>query len=614
MKRTLRFLRDYRYFSLALVALLISWVFQASGQHHIVKWILTIVASLELLPMLWIMWQDFRSGDYGLNILAPASIITAIVLNQYWTAIVIVLMFTGGKAIEKYAKARAKNELNILTKRIPKKAQVIHKGKVSEVKVSDLHIGEKIVLKTGQVVPIDSIIIDGSAQFDESAVTGESAPQAKQINDQVVSGAVILDGQITIKAVAEPDESHYQQIIKLVRGASAQKAPFVKLAIRYTLPFTFAAFAIGGTAWALTDHAIRFLDVLVVATPCPLLLAVPLSITSGMSRASRYGIIMKTGSALEKLADAETIIFNKGGTLTSGNPVVESVQAFDPYQEEDIISLAASLEQNSKHALAYAIINEAALKQIKITKSKHATEIKGRGLVATIKGKQVLVGRLSLFEDEEIVMPNHFKAKQTAHSSVYVAIDHVLAGIIYLSDEPRSESRPTVQLLNRHGLKNTYLMTGDNTASADALAKELGIAKVYADMMPADKLHVLDAITARPIVFVGHGLQDTPSMIASNVGIALGAKNTPTSASESADIIVMADNIGYVAYAYQIARRSLKIAQQSVYLGIGLDLILMLIFATGKILPVYGALVLEVLNIAVIFYALRAHSGKSVTL
>lgn len=605
MKRLIRFLKEYKLFSLALLAVIASLPLQILGYHLIAAWVLGAVALFEVLPILWNMWLDFRAGSYGIDILAATAIIASVILVQPWAAIVIVLMLTGGESLENFAKHRAKNELNALLKHAPLKAHVIRKGKTLDVKVNEILPGEKILIKQGEVVPVDAVITEGVASFDESSLTGESVPQAKQVKDQVLSGSINLDGVITAKALASAEDSQYQQIIKLVRGATASKAPFVRLAARYSLPFTFAAYAIAVTVWVLTGQAIRFLDVIIVATPCPLLLAVPIALISGMSRASHFGIIIKTGAALEQLADAQTIAFDKTGTLTQGMPQVDTVVAYGPFNEADVLAVAASLEQNSNHVLAQAIINGAISKKLKLTKTKHAQEISGRGIQATVKGRQVLIGRFVLIQERGIILPNNFKLSSVHQTAVFVAIDGKLAGIISLRDELRPESKATLALLNKLGLGNTIMITGDNAATAKTVAKELGIHHIHADMLPADKLHILDEVKNRPLVFVGDGVNDAPVLTASDVGIALGARGS-TAASESADIVILADDLSRVASAVEIAKRTFRIAQQSIIVGIGISLVLMLVFATGKFSPITGAILQEVVDVVVIFNALRA--------
>ncbi len=282
MKRLLRFLREYKLFSVALLAVIAGLVLELMNQSTAAHWLLGIVAIAELLPLLWSMWQDLRSGKYGVDILAATAIITSVILGEYWAGIVVVLMLTGGEALENFAEHRAKQELDSLLKHAPHKANVLRKGKTLAVRVSELRVSDKIIIKAGELVPVDAVIIEGVASFDESSLTGESLPQPKQVRDQLLSGSVNLDGAVTARVTATAEDSQYKQIIKLVRGAAASQAPFVRLADRYSLPFTFAAFALATSVWVISGDAIRFLEVIVVATPCPLLLAAPIALVSGM--------------------------------------------------------------------------------------------------------------------------------------------------------------------------------------------------------------------------------------------------------------------------------------------------------------------------------------------
>ncbi len=606
MKRLTRFGRLYKLFSLSALAVIVGIILELAGQNVIARWLLSVVALVAAGPLLWDMWQDFRTGKYGIDILAATAIITAVILGQYWAAIVVVLMLSGGQALEDFAEHRARSELDDLLRRAPRTAHVIRKGKTLEVDVAQLHAGDKILIKPGEVVPVDAIIIDGTASFDESSLTGESLPQVKQVNDKLLSGTINLDGAITAKATATAADSQYQQIIKLVRGAAASQAPFVRLADRYSIPFTFAAYAIAVSVWAVSGHAIRFLEVIIVATPCPLLLAAPIALVSGMARASRYGIIVKTGSALERLAAAKTIAFDKTGTLTHGRLVMDEVISFAGLDEDTLLGLAASLEHNSNHVIAQAIVEAARQQNIKLTKTKQITEAPGLGLRATLKGQQILVGRLSYMEQHDIIWPANSKSKTTNKTAVYVALGNEMAGVITFKDELRAESQATLDELRELGIHEIIMVTGDNQAAAQAIAKQLGIARVHAETLPADKLHILEEAKQRPLVFVGDGINDAPILAAADVGIALGARGS-TAASESADMVIMLDDLGHVAAALRIAKQTFRIARQSILVGIGLSLALMLVFATGKFPPLAGAVIQEVVDVVVIFNALRAH-------
>lgn len=609
MKRLLRFLRQYKLFSLALTAVVIGLILELANLRTLAHWLLATVSILELLVLLKSMWYDFRSGSYGIDILAATAIVASVVLGQYWAAIVIVVMLTGGEALEDFAQHRARSELDALLKHAPHKANVLRKGKVVRVNVEEIHVGDKIIIKAGEVVPVDSVIIEGTASFDEASLTGESLPETKQLNDQLLSGSINIDGPVTAKAIATAQDSQYQQIINLVRSASANQAPFVRLADRYALPFTLLAFAIASAAWLISGDANRFLEVIVVATPCPLILAAPIAVISGMARASRYGIIVKTGLALERMAESKTIAFDKTGTLTQGHPSVDDVVTFGSHSQNDVLSLAASLEQNSNHVIAHAVVEAAKSKSLKFAKAKHVKEISGQGLQAQLKGTQVLVGRLSLLTDQDVKLPGNFKADRINKTAVFVAIDGDLAGVITMTDELRPESQATLDNLRSLGFSDILMVTGDNRAAAEAIANRVGIKEVHAETLPADKLRVIDEVNQRPLVFVGDGVNDAPVLTAADVGVALGARGS-TAASESADMVIMLDDFSRVAMAADISKQTFSIARQSIWIGIGLSVLLMVVFSTGKFTALSGAIVQEAVDVFVIFNALRAHLIK----
>lgn len=606
MQRVARFLGQYKLFSVALASLLVDIGLEIMGQKTAAHWLLAVVAIMEVFPLLSGMWQDFRSGKYGIDILAATAIVVSVVLGEYWAGMVVVLMLTGGEALEDFAEHRAKSELDALLKHAPQKAHVIRKGKTLDVRVGELRVGDKIIIKAGELVPVDAVIIEGTASFDESSLTGESLPQAKGLKDQLLSGSINIDGAVTAKALATAEDSQYQQIVKLVRGAAASQAPFVRLADRYSIPFTIVAFAISIAVWVFTGDSKRFLEVIIVATPCPLLLAAPIALMSGMARASRYGIIVKTGSALERLAEAKTIAFDKTGTLTSGILTLDTVTAFGSLTKDEVLALTASLEQNSNHILAQAIVQAAISRKLKFSKAKHVKEIAGRGVEAQLKSQAVVAGRFSLLEDHDVKIPSSFKQAGVQQTAVYVAVNGAMVGFITLKDEVRENSQATLEQLRAMGLNDMIMVTGDNKTTAQAIAKKLGIDHIYADSLPADKLRVIEEVKNKPVVFVGDGVNDAPVLTAAGVGIALGARGS-TAASESADMVIMLDDINRVAIAVTIAKKTFSIARQSILVGIGLSLLLMAAFATGKFPPIAGALSQEVVDVFVIFNALRAH-------
>jgi heavy metal translocating P-type ATPase len=553
------------------------------------------------------MWDDFRHGAYGLDILALTAIIASVALHQQWAAIVVVIMLTGGEMLEDYAERRANRELTALLARAPQQAHILRGRKVFDVAASEVHAGDKVLIKVGETVPVDAVITEGVSSFDESSLTGESLPVEKRVDGTILSGSINMDGVITAKALRSAADSQYQQIVKLVENAASKQAPFVRLADRYSVPFTLISFAVAGVAWYIGDDPIRFLQVIVVATPCPLLLAAPIALMSGMSRASKQGIIVRTGSALEKLAEAKTFAFDKTGTLTNGTPEVTDITALEPYSKNEILGMAASLEQGSVHILARAIVQAAEDKGFSYTKAKHTQEQSGQGMKGMLQGKQVLVGQRSLLEAHDVTVASKYSAKTTV---TYVAVNGELAGVIHFKDEPRAESLGTLQALRGLGIKKFLMITGDNESTAQAVGKKLGIDDVRANATPADKLNAIDHLKDRPVVFVGDGVNDAPVLTSADVGIALGARGS-TAASESADVIVMADDIRHVATAFGIAKRTFGIARQSIIIGILLSFVLMGFFFTGKFSPLLGAVLQEVVDVFVIFNALRAHLDRA---
>lgn len=606
LRKCARFLLEYKLLSLAILAAIAGLVLQFLKLNTANHWVLGTVSLISIIPIIREMWEDLRSGRYGIDILAITAIVTAVFLNQNWTAIVIVLMFTGGEALEDYAERRAKTELDSLLAKVPVQATIVRKNKTLTVAVKDIQVGDVVLMKPGEVVPVDAVITEGTADFDESSLTGESLPQQKQAGDQLLSGSINIDGAISAKCLRVAADSQYEQIIKLVRAASASQAPVVRLADRYSIPFTLAAYSIALAAWFFGHHAIRFLEVIVVATPCPLLLAAPIAIISGVSRAAKQGIIVKTGAALEQLAEAKTVAFDKTGTLTTGELTVDTVTAFAPFKKQDLLGLAAGLEQSSNHVLARAIVAKAKNAAAKIPKSKHVKEVAGLGLSATVSGKAVIVGRLNYLKQHEVEFPEKYKGNEE-QTATYVSVDGKLAGVITFSDSIRPESARTVEAMHDYGI-DTLMITGDSRAAANSIAKRLGIDQVHAEALPADKLYVLEGILQRPVAFVGDGVNDAPVLTASDIGIALGARGS-TAASESADMVIMLDDISKVADAIQISKRTFRIAKQSILGGIGLSVILMGIFATGHFLPIYGALLQELVDVVVIVNALRAHGS-----
>ncbi len=607
-KRLRNFVSSYPELMFVILAIGLGGILDLKGFDSISHWVLGGTAILAVIPMLWEMYKTLRDGEFGIDLLAAVAIITSVLLNEYWAAMVIVLMLTGGEALEDYSEVRAKKELTALISNVPTKAHLVKGRSVVDVPLAEVKVGQTLEIRPGDMVPVDCVITEGSSSFDESSLTGESLPVDRGEGDQLLSGSVNGETLVRIKVLATSENSQYEQIIRLVREASQTKSNFVRLADRYSIPFTIISFAIAGTTWALSGDPVRFLQVIVVATPCPLLLAAPIAIISGMSRAAKHGIIVKNGTALERLSAARSIAFDKTGTLTRGEPVVSEVTSFDKsYSKAEIIRLAASLERSSNHVLAQAIVNQAAEQGLKPKKASNLSETAGLGVSGQVGRQTVAIGKAAFMKQLGAKLPKGSKADVTA---VLVAVDGAVVGGVSFADEIRPESKATIASLESHGVANAVMITGDNKKTADQVAKSLGITQVHADCLPIDKLHIIKNLpeNQRPVAFVGDGVNDAPVLAAADVGIAIGARGN-TAASESADVVVMLDDLSKVAQGVAISKRAVNIGLQSILIGIGISVGLMVVFATGKFKPVYGAALQEVVDVIVIINALRAHRG-----
>ncbi len=608
-KKIKNFTNEYKELASVIIVFVISLVLDLAGYDTAAHLILGISALAASVPLAWGMIQTLRSGMFGVDLLALTAIVTSVILGEYWAGIVIVLMLTGGEALEDYAAGRAKTELTELIKNKPTKAHILKSNKVVDIKVSEIRVGDKIVILPGEVAPVDGTIIEGSTSFDESSLTGESLPINKSIDDGVLSGSINSEGKVVIKATNSAEDSQYQQIIKLVKSASSSQSPFVRLADRYSVPFTLISFFIAGTAWVMSGDPTRFLEVLVVATPCPLLLGAPIALVSGMSRSAKHGIIVKNGSSLERLAEVETIAFDKTGTLTMGEPKVDKIVTFGKITKSELLEVTAALSTNSTHILSRSVVETALSKKLRIPKSKNVTEKSGQGLIGKANGRPTLVGRISMLEEYNVEIPKGVSTKSVGQTATYIAVNGQFAGYITFADQVRKESKPMLNALKAFGIKHTLMVTGDNQTTAKSIASKVGIEQVVANCLPADKIHAIEKVEHKPVAFVGDGVNDAPVLTAADVGIALGAKGS-TAASESADVVIMQDDISRVATSVGIARETFKVARQAIMIGIFISIGLMLIFSTGKFKAVHGAAIQELVDITVILYALRAHGTK----
>ncbi|WP_304653319.1 heavy metal translocating P-type ATPase [uncultured Ligilactobacillus sp.] len=574
------------------------------GLALIAQIIITITGTLIALSMLKEMIKTLRSGSYGVDLLAITAVAATLAVGQYWAAMIVLIMLVGGDSLEDYASKKAHTELKALLDNSPQTAHKVVTDKLVDIKVDEANIGDRLVVKPGETVPVDGHVIKGSSMFDESSLTGESRPITKNIGDTVYSGSINGDSAVTMTVDKLAKDSQYQRLIQLVKQADSTPAHFVRMADRYAVPFTGIAFVIAGIAWFVSKDPVRFAEVLVVASPCPLILAAPVALVSGMSRSSRNGIVVKTGSVLEKMATAKTAAFDKTGTITSGRLFVDQIKPVANTTKEELLGYAASAEQSSGHILARSLLNYAVKHDVKLLEVQQLSEVTGNGVTAQINGQTIKVGKASF------VAPTA-KITETTQTCVYISLNDQYIGAITFIDKLRPEAAQTMQTLRDHGVQHLMMLTGDQQAIAQTIAKEVGIDDVRAKLLPEEKIQALKAVpeSEHPVIMVGDGVNDAPSLTVADVGIAMGAHGA-TAASESADVVILKDDLLKVAKAVEIAQDTLRIARQAVLIGIFICVFLMLVASTGWIPAIVGAMFQEVIDTVSILWGLRARYSR----
>ncbi len=607
MARFMKLARRYWVVTLTLAIGCLGVVLALAGAGAAVPWIFSgyalAIAAWQAVGMV----RDMLRGHWGLDVLAVTAIIATVAVGEYIAALLVVLMLTGGEALEDYANRRAKRELDALLTRAPQRAHRLDGDEIVEIPADQVQPGDVLLVRPSEILPVDGTLRSAETTLDESSITGESVPVEKRAGDVVMSGAVNGQSAVEIVATATAADSQYQQIVALVTEAAASKAPVVRLADRYAVPFTLFSLALAGVAWWVSGDPVRFAEVLVLATPCPLLIAAPVAFIGGMSRAARNGIIVKGGGVLEQLSAARTVVFDKTGTLTRGEPTLVAVRPANGFGDDELLAAVASAEQYSSHVLATSMIEAARDRDLPLAEAEWAREAATNGVRAGIGGREVVVGKFAFVQEHA---PDASRTTiAPGELAVYVAIDGRYAGALLASDRLRGNAKATLDRLEGLGVRQTMMLTGDAKATADHIAAELGITRVRADCLPADKVHEVSAIADRPVIMVGDGVNDAPVLAAADVGIAMGAKGA-TAASESASAVILVDDISRVAKAVEIGRDTVRIALQSIWIGIIVSVALMLIAAFGVIPATVGALLQEVVDLITILAALRAIGGR----
>ena len=580
----------------------------AGGHQQTADWLWAVTTAMLLLPLTWSVLQSLLRGDVGVDAIALMSMAGALALREYLAGAVVALMLAGGNALEETANRRARRELTKLVERAPRSALVRRGDELVELPIDDVGADEIVLVRAGEVVPVDGMVMSDEAIVDESALTGEALPVTVHRGGSVRSGTAATGSSFELRALRPAAESAYAGLVRLVEQAEEERAPLVRVADRYAIFFLPATMLVAAVAWVVSGDPVRALAVFVVATPCPLILAAPIALMCGISRAARAGIVVKGTATVEHLGEARSVLFDKTGTVTLGHPELERVAPADGLPPEETLRLAASLDQLSTHPMAKALVASAEQHQLRLTIPEHADEQFGKGVRGTVDDHRVLVGSASWLRTNGIdpQLPADLDGGQ---AKVLVSVDGRLAGVALIGDRLRADSVDLVPRLREVGVRYVALVTGDKGSVAETVGDTLGVDRVYADQTPEEKLEVVRVLHQRPelraLVMVGDGINDAPALALADVGIAMGAADATVSA-ETADAVILVDRIDRVAHAIRIGRRSLHIARQSVIVGIALSLVAMGFAAAGYLPPVQGAVLQEGIDVLVILNALRA--------
>lgn len=589
---------------------------QGAGMPEAANALWAAATALTLLPLAFSVIRSLRRRALGVDMIALLAMLGALVLHEYLAGAVIALMLSGGRTLEDFAQSRAKRELSALLRRAPRFAHRYDGETFITANVEDVGRGDLLLIKPGELVPVDGVVADPVAILDEAALTGEAAAVQRKQGEQVRSGAVNAAGApFRLQATARAEESTYAGIVRLVRQAQESKAPLVRLADRYAILFLPLTVAVAGAAWLLSGDPVRALAVLVVATPCPLILAAPVAIVAGISRAARRGIIVKGGGALETIARGKTLVLDKTGTVTAGSPALTNVETFGEQDPDELLRMAASLDQVSPHVLAGPILRAASERHLELSFPVDVNEEFGSGIRGRIDGREIAIGKSSWVLQGKAAPPGLRRLQRRlmleGTSGVFIAVEGELAGALILEDPVRRDAPLTLRSLRRIGFQRIALLTGDHADIAKVVGGILGVDQVFAERSPADKVEAVRGEHAAAVtVMVGDGINDAPALAAADVGVAMGARGA-TASSEAADVVLVVDRLDRLLEAVRIARRSRAIALQSIWVGMGLSMVAMGFAAAGLLSPVAGAILQEIIDVIVIINALRALRGRN---
>jgi heavy metal translocating P-type ATPase len=560
-------------------------------------------------PVVWRTLRGIAAGRFAADLVAMLAIVAAVILREPLPGLIVVLMQTGGEALERYAQGRASEAVRELEAAAPRIAHRVTEAGAEDVPAESVAMGELILVRPGELLPCDGVVTRGRSHVDTSRITGEPTPVRAEEGVRLPSGTQNIEGPLTLRVTAPARESQYARIVELVRTAQASKSPLQRLADRYAVWFTPLTLVVCAAAYAAAHDPSRVLAVLVVATPCPLILATPVAVVGGINQAARRQIIFRHGTALEQLGRVSIGVFDKTGTLTIGRPRVARVLPVPPFSEAEVLRLAGAVEHGSSHLLARTLVDEVTARGLPIVEAHHVEEAAGQGVTGEVEGRTVAIGAWSFIVDRFPQAEADLLAIRPDGEGLRacVAVEGRGAGVVEYADEVRPGMREFFGRLRRFGVRRTLLLSGDHQANAEVVAHAVGMDEARGDLLPEEKVAYVRALVkeGQRVLMVGDGTNDAPALSSATVGIALASGGGGITA-EAADAVVLADDPTRIAEAIAISRRTMRIARESIWAGLGLSAVAMGFAALGYIPPTIGALLQEAIDVAVILNALRA--------
>ncbi len=591
--------------SLALYAMGMGQNLELIPGHTLPRFVLLVAIVLGGAPLIWELVSDVVHGKFGSDLLAAISIATSLILGEYLAGTIVVMMLSGGQALEQYAVGRASSVLAALARRMPREASKLVDGQLKTVSLDDVHPDDSIVIGAHAICPVDGIVTAGHGSMDESYLSGEPYTMSKSVGSEVISGAINGESVLTVRVVRRAGDSRYAKIMQVMQDSAQRKPSLRRLGDLLGAWYTPLALVVALAAWWFSGDVHRFLAVLVVATPCPLLLGIPIAVIGTISLAARRSIIVKDPAVLEQIALIKTALFDKTGTLTYGHPQVSEIIVADDFAQAEVLSLAASLEQYSRHPLSAAVVSYSRGLGATVRTASAVAELPGNGLRGEIDGRQVWVTSRKLFLKEHPEKADEMP-KRTGGLECLIVVEDRWAAILRFRDEIRQESSSFIRhLLPKHGINRVLLVSGDREEEVRYLADQVGCQEVFAAQSPEQKVEITRRETAKaPTMFVGDGINDAPALAAATIGIAFGTANEVT--SEAADIVMLESSLIKVDELLHIGQRMRTIALQSAVGGMALSMGGMLLAALGYLPPIAGAILQEVIDVVAILNALRA--------